>query len=183
MFPAVERVNHIEPSGAGAMSSGPPSTGNNCTAFVSCNHSGLHPKAALCTGPNAPRFAGRIGAGTLNRGVPQSGVRAAAISPDFGFAGTRQHRCLYFRGSGHVRHVHPVSRAHARLLRCNGTTPMRMQHPGGRNVSRFSRPRPFLWDSTRLNLGPARPSLCRCYMGLFSDNALCHGPMQTFTPS
>ena len=23
---------------------------------------------------------------------------------------------------------------------------------------------------------PARPSLCRCYMGSFSDNALCHGP-------
>jgi hypothetical protein len=72
MFPAVERVNYIEPSGAGAMSSGPPSTGNNCTAFVSCNHSGLHPKAALCTGPNAPRFAGRIGGGDARSRGPAS---------------------------------------------------------------------------------------------------------------
>jgi hypothetical protein len=35
MFPAVVRVNHIEPSAAGAMSRGPPSTGNNVTSSMS----------------------------------------------------------------------------------------------------------------------------------------------------
>jgi len=54
------------------------------------------------------------GAGARNRGEPKAGDRAAAISRDFGPPRTCQHRCIHFRGPGHLGPTHPFPRGRAR---------------------------------------------------------------------
>src|SRR5829696_9373898 len=72
MFPASKRVNHIEPSAAGAMSSGPPSTGNNLTSSALGLGAGLmRPTACenLSVNHTAPSLAMLI-----SRGKPSTSI-------------------------------------------------------------------------------------------------------------